>query len=464
MLCHQATSVDKGTDSVRRTLLEPDTLFARRYRISCVLSRGPTGTVCEAQHAVTRRTVVLKVMRRMSPSTSMHNEWHARFRREAQAVGALDTPHVVRLFDADTDHETGAPYIVLERLQGEDLGDLLRRVVRLPARVALSILSQACRGVAQAHAAGILHRDIKPGNLYLAEDDAGNVVVKLLDFGLARAVAEADALVSRTELTEAGRALGTPSTMSPEQACEARDVDVRTDIWSLGAVLHVMLTGRFPFQQPGDSPAEMLMVLSTGADDPPPIQELAPWVAPDVAAIVHKALRRNRSERYASVGEMHDDILALLVAGGDRLRRSDLAPLSDSEARDVAPRMTDEHLAPHARGTHPPVALQREPKHRAAGRNRRRGWPVLGIVVACIMALMSWGAIAMRRAPAPSVQSEAVPPPPAAASSSLAAEPSPPALPCAPPSSAPAPPVRQKRWTRPKPHPKWTPPISTPGL
>ena len=320
--------------------MQPGDVFAERYLIVRLLSSGPMGTVCEAEHTLTRQRVVLKLIRNsFNPRTGDDGSWKVRFRREVRAAAGLESDHAVRVFDAATDSESGISYLVMECLEGEDVGDLLHRYGCVPVDLALRIASQACSGVQIAHDAGVVHRDLKPANLFLAEAEDGSIVVKLLDFGLAKAISEEAGLMSHRDVTDAGGVLGTPSYMSPEQAQEPRDIDFRTDVWSLGAVLHRMLSGRPPVFGTGQGPADMLIALATGQSDPEPIQTLAPWVPPEVAAVVHRALRRDREQRYASVQQLRDDILALL---GDRdgLTRDDIVPLSAAQRQVVARPMT----------------------------------------------------------------------------------------------------------------------------
>ncbi len=317
--------------------VQPGDVFADRYLILRILSTGQMATVCEAQHTLTRQRVVLKLIRdKFNPRMSDDDSWKVRFRREVRAAAGLASDHTVRVFDATTDPETGISYFVMECLEGEDVGDVLHRYGCVPVELALRIISQACRGVQIAHDAGIVHRDLKPANLFLAEAEDGSVIVKLLDFGIAKSITNGTGLMSLYDVTAAGGVLGTPSYMSPEQAQAQRDIDFRTDVWSLGAVLHRMLSGQPPRFETGREPAEMLIALSTGKTDPTPIQTIAPWVPPDVAAIVHRALRRDREQRYASVQQMHGDILALL---GDRdgLTVHSIVPLGVAERQIVAP-------------------------------------------------------------------------------------------------------------------------------
>ena len=175
----------------------------------------------------------------------MAAETRARFAREIDATARLVHKNVLALIEAGVDDATGAPYLVMPRMRGEDLGQLLARVKVLEPSVAVPLVIQACRGIAAGHAAGIIHRDVKPSNLFLEEED-GLLVVKVSDFGLAKVQ---DAGIE--SLTSSGALLGTPHYMSPEQAENAKRVDARTDVFSLGMVLFHALTGNVAFSRSG---------------------------------------------------------------------------------------------------------------------------------------------------------------------------------------------------------------------
>jgi eukaryotic-like serine/threonine-protein kinase len=234
-----------------------------------------------------------------------------RFQREARAAGAIETQHIAQVFDIDEDPATGAPFIVMELLQGEDMQALLDRCGPLPVDVALRIVGQACIGLQRAHEAGVIHRDVKPSNLFLARREEREVVVKLLDFGIAK-------ILERTG--GVGSPVGTLLYMSPEQMLGAPDVDERTDIYALGGTLYCALAGEPPMKS-----APMLAVLvahlRTG---PPPITEVAPWVSPEVASVVTRAMQRDPAERFASAEAMLDALRSLL--GGDLTLREGMLP------------------------------------------------------------------------------------------------------------------------------------------
>ncbi len=264
-------------------------------------------------------------------------ERRARFLREAAVSATIRHPNVVPVVDHGIDETTGVPYLVMPLLVGEDLASVLDRVGCLEPEAAIALVVQACEGLAAAHALGVVHRDVKPSNLFLEGGDGegkASVVVKVTDFGLAKAF---DAASERgPALTATGRFMGTPQYVSPEQAISAKHVDLRTDVYSLAMSLYHALAGRPAFAYVRSF---MGLVLELTAREAPPLQEAAPWVPPQVARIVHAALKRDPAARCPSAGEL---ALALDFAVGiDASRRpvtrADLRPLSDATRTKVAP-------------------------------------------------------------------------------------------------------------------------------
>ena len=251
-----------------------------------------------------------------------------RFLREAKAAAAIQGEHVARTLDWGTDESTGQPFIVMELLEGEDLSVALKRVHVLPPDVALRIAAQACEGLLQAHLARVTHRDIKPANLFLARTATGEIVVKILDFGIAKIRPENDADGETTALTRTGSMLGSPKYMSPEQARGSRTLDARTDLWSLGVVLYRALSGHLPHE---DSTAIGEFIIVLCSEPPPPVQSLAPWVPAEIARIVEDALQIHREQRYESAAAMLEAIRAILP-NGEKLRVEEIAPF-DERAR-----------------------------------------------------------------------------------------------------------------------------------
>jgi eukaryotic-like serine/threonine-protein kinase len=303
-----------------------------RYLLHRLLGTGGMGAVYEAEDQAEQRRVAIKLIHQGGSRHSV--EMISRFEREAKAASAIDARHITRVLDSGKDARTGVPFIVMEYLLGEDLEQLLRRVGKLPPPVALRIIAQASAGLAQAHAAGIVHRDIKPGNIWLARSEGEPAItVKLLDFGIAKFAHSDPAGAAMTSLTRTGAVLGTPLYMSPEQASGIKEVDHRTDIWSLGIVLYAAIAGRVPYDH-----AEALgnLMVAIIADPIPSVRKHAPWVPAEIAEITDTALQPDRDQRYPSAAALRDAIMQLI--GDDAL---DDAMLGESPAANAATRHGD---------------------------------------------------------------------------------------------------------------------------
>jgi tRNA A-37 threonylcarbamoyl transferase component Bud32/outer membrane biosynthesis protein TonB len=259
-----------------------------KYRLVRLLGSGGMGEVYEAQHAGIGRRFAIKFLH---PLLAGNHEAVARFQREAQAAGGLENENIAAVVDMGN-ADDGTPFLVMEFLDGEDLGHLLVRSGPLSAPRATYITIQACRGLAAAHVRNIVHRDLKPENLYICKRNDGSDQVKVLDFGIAK-------LHANTGLTQTGTTMGTPFYMSPEQARGAKEVDVRTDIYSLGVILYEMLSGAKP--HPGDSYNEILYHVLT--QEPAALDTVRPGLPPGLAAVVHKAMAHETTERFASAAE-----------------------------------------------------------------------------------------------------------------------------------------------------------------
>ena len=264
----------------------------------------------EAEQTDTGRRVAVKVLAAAGAADSP--SLVARFAREARAAGQLETPHVVRVLDAGVDAALGVPFMAMELLRGGDAQALIAERGALRWDVAVRIVAQACLGLAEAHEAGVVHRDIKSANLFLARSEGEPVTVKIVDFGLAKSTFGAGIKPGDQGLTRTGTILGSPLFMAPEQARGARDADARSDIWSMGVVLFHLLTGRVPHDEI-DGLGELLITICS--EPPPRLRDVAPWVPAEVDAIVDRALRLDPRERFQSAEAMLEALFRLLPAG-----------------------------------------------------------------------------------------------------------------------------------------------------
>src|SRR5262245_49992376 len=274
--------------------LKPGERFARKYTIVRLIASGGMGVVYEATHERLGSRVALKTLHARARQSS---DIVARFEREARAAVALRGPHVARVFDVDVLPD-GSPFMVMEYLEGRDLFDEMRDRTVLPTEEAVGYVLQACAAMSEAHRVGIVHRDLTPGNLFLANDAEGRIV-KVLDFGISKVASEADGSVTSTHST-----LGTPFYMSPEQVRSAKHVDARSDIWSLGTILYEMLAGRLPF--PADNPSGPIP--ATAADPPTPLSSLRPELPRELTTAVMTALEKDPSRRFQQVEAFADAI------------------------------------------------------------------------------------------------------------------------------------------------------------
>jgi serine/threonine protein kinase len=257
-------------------------LVAGKYRIKRRIGVGGMGAVYEGEHVEIGKRVAIKVIEH---EHARSEELAARFRREARAASAVESEHIVHVFDVGHDEKVGL-YMVMELLVGEDLASRLEKSGgKIPVDEAVTIATQAARALGRAHAAGVVHRDLKPANLFLTTREDGTVAVKILDFGISKLVRPGSDAKS-SALTREGSVMGTPTYMSPEQA-QGLPVDARTDIWSLASVLYEALAGRTAYAQ-RDTYEQMIVQIVT--QKPRPIEEVAPWVPAPIARVLETAL------------------------------------------------------------------------------------------------------------------------------------------------------------------------------
>jgi serine/threonine-protein kinase len=270
-----------------------------RFDIGEMIGRGGMAFVFRAHDRENEMNVAIKVMNGVVARTS---PGRARFLREAEVMSAIRHPNVVHVY-AYGDLPNGAPYLVMEFLEGEPLGDLLRRGVSLPIKRAIQLSIDAASGLNAAHQSDIVHRDVKPDNIFLVGPKGAPKLAKMVDFGLAR-------LYGATGLTAKGMIVGTPEYMSPEQAVND-PLDVRTDIYGLGVVMYRLLTGRLPFT----SKSEVELLGAHLSLTPPPISELRRDVPVEVEHVVMSAMRKLPRNRYSTMLEFLEDLERLV---GDR--------------------------------------------------------------------------------------------------------------------------------------------------
>ncbi|MFT3775676.1 MAG: serine/threonine-protein kinase [Minicystis sp.] len=280
--------------------LRPGNILAEKYLIEHVLGEGAMGTVLAAQNIATGGRVALKCL---LPTLHDDPAIVARFRREARATSRLRSEHIARVLDhGEAVRATGGPpvsYLVMEYLEGSDLRTQLQWLVKLSVRRASEYVSQACVGLSEAHALGIVHRDLKPANLFVTKRSDGSTLIKLLDFGIAK-FDSPNASGDRLDMTEYASTMGSLQYMAPEQILDARSVDGRADIWSLGVVLYQLVTGKKPFV--GEAITDVAYEVLTGT--PRPLHEALPNVSPEFARVVMHCLEKKREHRFPNIVEL----------------------------------------------------------------------------------------------------------------------------------------------------------------
>jgi eukaryotic-like serine/threonine-protein kinase len=275
-------------------------VLAGKYTVREVLGTGGMGIVLAARHDQLGDQVAIKVL---LPKALRDREAIGRFIREARTAVKIKSDHVVRVLDIGA-LDTGVPFIVMELLTGQDLGRILRKEGRQPVAESVDWVLQACVAIAEAHALGIVHRDLKPSNLFLATRSDGTAIVKVVDFGISKAL-EADLDEPRdTELTDTQATFGSPAYMSPEQIRSSKNVDYRTDIWSLGVILYELLVGDTPFQ--GETSSGVLAAIS--ADPAPRLRALRPDAPAALEEALLVCLTKDVAHRYATVAELAEAI------------------------------------------------------------------------------------------------------------------------------------------------------------
>jgi eukaryotic-like serine/threonine-protein kinase len=275
-------------------------VLAGKYEVERVLGQGGMGIVFAAKHTLLRERVAIKLL---LGADSTEPEVLARFLNEARAAARIQSEHIARVFDVGQ-LENGTPYMILEYLEGTDLGSRIDQKGAIGIAEAADILIEAAAGIQQAHAMGIVHRDLKPSNVFLAERNDGSRIVKVLDFGVAKHLGPTTFAEAKFQ-TSSKALLGSPLFMSPEQVRHARSVDTRTDIWSLGIVLYNAVTASTPFD--AETLGELLVkVLEAPV---PPLRSHRPDAPAGFEAVVARCLMRDPAARYPTVLELAEALL-----------------------------------------------------------------------------------------------------------------------------------------------------------
>jgi eukaryotic-like serine/threonine-protein kinase len=349
--------------------MTPGEILANRYEMGDRLGVGGMSTVVSAFDERLEREVAIKLL---AEHLADDSQFVARFRREALAAARLVHPNIVQVFDFGLDQSTHRHYIVMELIRGQSGAEILREEGVLDLRDALSIVAQACRGLEYAHRNGVVHRDVKPGNLLRNEEG----VVKLADFGIAKAVSE------ESSITQVGSVLGTAAYLAPEQAA-GEQAGPAADLYALGVVTYQLLSGRLPYE--AQSLTEL--ALKQQREVPPRLDELNPAVSPQLALAVDRALALDPRQRPASADELRHaladgargigpDPAATRVAGpataatsvvGGQTTATGVARAPVQPRQPRAPRPPRPATAAHT----PPVAAPARPRPRRRGRGRR---------------------------------------------------------------------------------------------
>jgi serine/threonine-protein kinase len=341
--------------------VKPGEILGGRYRVERVLGVGGMGIVVAARHLALEQAVAIKFL---LPQALLHPEVVTRFAREARAAVRIRSEHVSRVTDVGT-LENGAPYMVMEYLEGRDLCSELHARGRLELDRAVDYILQACEAIAEAHRLGIVHRDLKPGNLFLVESH-GVGIVKVLDFGISKISGLGGAADGGGGMTQSASLLGSPAYMSPEQMTSARSVDARSDIWALGVILFEFIAGRPPFT--GRSIPELCMEITNRPA--PALRSVRPDAPAGLESVVTRCLEKNRDNRYSSIDELAHALapfaparsrlsLERISAGAGKLQR--LEPRVDTAAVEF----------PHGAS---PIPAGSAAEEKSTGRFTQPGW------------------------------------------------------------------------------------------
>ena len=332
-------------------------LYSNRYQVTHLIARGGMAMVYRAQDTLLNRAVALKIL---YPELSADPLFVERFRREAQAAANLSHPNIVPVFDWGEDR--GTYFIVMELVEGTSLAEMLRGSATISSARSAQVVAQVAAALGYAHRSGVVHRDVKPGNILITRDGQ----VKVTDFGIAQAVSSED------HLAEAGSVMGTATYFSPEQASGAA-VDGRSDVYALGVVLYEMLVGRPPFI--GDSPVEVSGQHVNAAV--PSMAQFSDSVPKDVEAIVMEAMSKSPENRYQSADELRADLIRFSEGQPVEAAQRDTAFFGADATRAVAAVPGQQTRS---------VPIMSGPRTDIRRRRRNYAWPIIAVLVVLLAA------------------------------------------------------------------------------
>jgi serine/threonine protein kinase len=346
-----------------------------KYRVVGLLGQGGMGAVFEAEHEITRKRVALKWMH---PQIAGDADAQARFVREAQASARVRHPNIVDVYDVI--REGDGIFLVMELLEGETLTLLLRRG-GMPIHKLIELLLPALRAVAAAHRQGVIHRDLKPDNIFLArQQDGASAVAKVLDFGISK-VSDSSALT----LTRTGAAMGTPMYMSLEQLCGDKDLDARADVYALGVILYEAVTGRQPFE--AETFSELAIKVATV--EPPGPKAVRPDLPSSLGAVISAAMAKKREQRLASVDELIRQLEPFAVEQSFRAKMTHAkGPMPAVRGESEPPREPNVPVAP-ARPVEasPTYSRSRSPSDASGLKSRTPRYALVGAALLCALGL-----------------------------------------------------------------------------
>jgi serine/threonine-protein kinase len=296
---------DDGSNLEAAAGVREGQVLAGKYRVERILGVGGMGAVVAAHHLQLDSKVAIKFL---LPDMLANQEAVARFANEARRAVKITSEHVARVYDVGA-LENGAPYMVMEYLQGADLSVLLHQRGPLPLEDAVDFLLQAMEAIAEAHALGIVHRDLKPANLYIIQKPDGRLHIKVLDFGISKSTDGAGGPASLSRTVTAAL-MGSPFYMAPEQMEGGTEIDARVDVWALGVILFELLTGKVPFD--GTTVPEISIRIATRP--PPPLREIRPDVPDALQRVVSGCLEKDRERRFRTVADLAAALLPFAPA------------------------------------------------------------------------------------------------------------------------------------------------------